>query len=190
MTAMSVEEGAGDRGADQAGDVVQLRSCRPRPGPASAFTPSDSSRARTKTIAGVAQGEPEADRQRALALVHQLAGGVVDRRDVVGVEGVPHAQGVGGHADADAEGLGAEAVVLGRDDRHQGEPADDVQRHDERAPSRRAGSTPPGSSSRVSGASGTRRGRRPRWWWSSWVLRRSGWGSGYRNRLLVANHSQ
>jgi hypothetical protein len=60
---------------------------------------------------GVAEGEEEADAQRPLALVHQLAGGVVDGGDVVGVEGVPHAEGVGEHRDADAEAL----VVLGDD---------------------------------------------------------------------------
>ena len=60
---------------------------------------------RPKTTRGVAEGEPEADRQRPLALGHQLAGGVVDGGDVVGVEGVPHAEGVGGDAEADAEDL-------------------------------------------------------------------------------------
>ncbi len=57
---------------------------------------------------GVAEREevPEAERPRpagALPLVHLLAGGVVDHRDVVGVEGVPQAERVGQHADADAE---------------------------------------------------------------------------------------
>jgi len=40
---------------------------------------------------GVADGEPEADRDGTLAVRHQLARGVVDGGDVVGVEGVPHA---------------------------------------------------------------------------------------------------
>ena len=43
-----------------------------------------------------------------LAVGHQLAGGVVDGGDVVGVEGVPHAEGVGGDAQADAEDLRAD----------------------------------------------------------------------------------
>ncbi len=48
----------------------------------------------------VAEGEPEPDRQRSAAAVgEQLAGGVVDRGDVVGVEGVPQAEGVGEHAE-------------------------------------------------------------------------------------------
>jgi len=51
----------------------------------------------------VAQGEEEADAQRPAAFVHQLAGGVVDRRDVVGIEGVPQPEGVGQHAGAHPE---------------------------------------------------------------------------------------
>ena len=46
---------------------------------------------------------PGAD--RLLPLVHQLAGRVVDGRDVVGVEGVTQPQGVGEHGDADTEAL-------------------------------------------------------------------------------------
>jgi len=41
----------------------------------------------------------------ALAVVDRLAGGVVDGRDVVGVERVPAAQGVGGDAQPNAEEL-------------------------------------------------------------------------------------
>ena len=51
----------------------------------------------------VAEREEEADAQRPLAVAHQLARGVVDRADVVGVEGVAHAERVGRDADADAE---------------------------------------------------------------------------------------
>ena len=40
----------------------------------------------------VAEGEEEPGGERPLAVGHQLAGGVVDGRDVVGVEGVPEAQ--------------------------------------------------------------------------------------------------
>jgi hypothetical protein len=59
---------------------------------------------------GVAEGEevPERERSRlvrTLTFVHHLAGGVVDGRDVVGVERVAQAQGVGGDAQADAEEL-------------------------------------------------------------------------------------
>ena len=68
--------------------------------PASARTPNASSRHEPEHDAGVPEGEPEADRQRPLALGHQLAGGVVDGGDVVGVEGVPHAERVRGDARA------------------------------------------------------------------------------------------
>ena len=44
---------------------------------------------------GVAHGEEEAHGHRALALLHQLAGDVVDGRDVVGVHGVPQTEAVG-----------------------------------------------------------------------------------------------
>ena len=80
--------------------------------PARARTPKASSRQSPNTIARVAQGEPEADRQRALPLGHQLAGGVVDGGDVVGVEGVPHAERVGGHAQPDAEDLARADLVV------------------------------------------------------------------------------
>jgi len=75
---------------------------------------------------GMPEREPEADAQGSFALVHQLAGGVVDRRDVVGVERVSEPQRVreAGHADP-------EALVVRRDDEQDehGEP-DDVQRGD------------------------------------------------------------
>ena len=51
----------------------------------------------------VPEREEEADAQRPLALGHQLARRVVDRRDVVGVEGVAQPERVGGDADADGE---------------------------------------------------------------------------------------
>jgi hypothetical protein len=41
----------------------------------------------------------------ALPVVHRLAGGVVDRRDVVAVNGLPQAQGLGGDHQLDAENL-------------------------------------------------------------------------------------
>ncbi len=43
----------------------------------------------------VAEREEEAHRDRPLAVLHQLAGRVVDRRDVVGVDRVAEAEGVG-----------------------------------------------------------------------------------------------
>lgn len=53
--------------------------------------------------AGVAEGEPEAGAHRSGAGAYQLAGGVVDDRDVVGVERVPGAEEERGDAHADAE---------------------------------------------------------------------------------------
>ncbi len=126
------QEGAGDGDADQAGRLVQggavlLDLARQR------ADAEGEQGAEAEDDRRVAQREPEADRQRALALAHQLAGGVVDGGDVVGVEGVPHAERVRGEPHAGAEDLAADVVVLGRDDREQGEPADHVQREDEAA---------------------------------------------------------
>jgi hypothetical protein len=89
----------------------------------------------------MSEREPEADRHRTLALRHQLAGGVVDRGNVIGVECMPHAKGVGGEAQPDAQHLGrADLVVLRRHDSDEYAPADyveqqDTARHtDDRAP--------------------------------------------------------
>jgi hypothetical protein len=78
----------------------------------------------------MAEGEPEPHRDRAFAVGHQLAGGVVDGRDMVGVEGVSQAQGVGGDAEPDAEHLRAHRVVPGNHDQQQRSPCDDVQQCD------------------------------------------------------------
>ena len=67
----------------------------------------DEQQARGEDDRGVAEGEPETGTDRRSALAHELAGGVVDRGDVVGVEGVPDAEHVGGQADADPEDAGA-----------------------------------------------------------------------------------
>ena len=75
--------------------------------------------------------EEEPDAERPLALLHELARRVVDGRDVVGVEGVAHAQRVGGQADAGGEGAaGAEAEVVRDDDPEEQAEADDVQADD------------------------------------------------------------
>ena len=57
---------------------------------------------------GMADGEEEADTDRALALLHQLAGDVVDGRDVVGVDGVAQAEAIGEQGGAQQDGLMAE----------------------------------------------------------------------------------
>jgi hypothetical protein len=80
--------------------------------------------------AGVAQGEEEPHRQRSLALTGQLAGGVVDGRDVIGVERVPHAQGVGQRPGAHAEHRRLADVVVAAQGGGQHPPADHVQPDD------------------------------------------------------------
>lgn len=81
---------------------------------------------------GVAQREPEADRDRAPAVGQLLAGGVVDGGDVVGVEGVPHADGVGGEAQAQPEHPASDTGQLGgRNEGGQDPPAGDVKHEDE-----------------------------------------------------------
>ena len=53
--------------------------------------------------AGVPQGEEKPHAQRALSVAQKLAGGVVNRRDVVGVERVSHPEGVGQRPRPEAE---------------------------------------------------------------------------------------
>ncbi len=78
----------------------------------------------------MSEGEEVAHAQRTLAVVDQLPGGVVDGRDVVGVEGVAHAEGVGQNAGTQAQqpGLGDAVMVGGR--RRNQTPADDVEGND------------------------------------------------------------
>src|SRR3954454_20065448 len=114
--------------------------------PASAFTPSDSRSASTNTIVEWprenqkptesgrrgAHRERPAGRRRADPVGEQLAGRVVDGGDVVGVEGVPQAEGVGEHPHADVEdAAGTQAEVPGDDEAEQHPEADDVQQHDD-----------------------------------------------------------
>ena len=95
----------------------------------------------------VAEREEEPDRQRPLALADQLAGGVVDGGDVVGVERVPHAEGVGQHARAHAEGLApADVVMPARDGGGEQAPSDHVQADDDAG--HRADPVPLGGSQR------------------------------------------
>ena len=72
----------------------------------------------------MAQREEESDGEGALPVAHQLAGGVVDGGDVVGVEGVPQAQGVGRQPDTNAKCLAAQAKPCGLYDVYQRDPAD------------------------------------------------------------------
>ena len=80
----------GDAGADRAAVVLERRDLR-----------VDGAR-RDREAGGereddrrVAEREEEADAERPLALLEQLPRRVVDRGDVVGVEGVAQAEGVG-----------------------------------------------------------------------------------------------
>jgi hypothetical protein len=79
----------------------------------------------------VTEGEPEPDAQRALAFLHQLAGRVVDRRDVIGIERMPQPERVGRHPDPDRErARPAEAVPVRCDQRDQCHEAEHVQAGD------------------------------------------------------------
>ena len=86
---------------------------------------------------GVAEGEEEAAAQGAFAVGHELAGGVVDAGDVVGVEGVPEPQEPGGDGDAqpDAESAAAADSLVVEVVRHHAQhvdaPACPVDRQDE-----------------------------------------------------------
>jgi hypothetical protein len=81
----------------------------------------------------VAEREREADAERAAALLHQVAGRVVNRRDVVGVERVPDAEQVGGQPGPRVHGRGparpAEAK-LSAVPHEQAEPRDVQREHD------------------------------------------------------------
>ena len=81
--------------------------------------------------AGVSEGEPESDGKRPAPVVHELARGVVDGRDVIGVEGVSHPEDICGDADSDAETLvRTELEVLGGHAPDQRAPPDQMQEDD------------------------------------------------------------
>ena len=99
--------------------------------PLSARIPIVNTNASDEDDRRVAEREEEADAERPLAFVHQLARRVVDRRDVVGIEGVAESERVGGDPDADRERpRGAEAVGIRRDEGEEEEEADDVEPDD------------------------------------------------------------
>ena len=89
----------------------------------------------------VAQREEEADRNRALALLHQLARYIVDGSDMVGIKGMPQPECVGQDTDADREHgvIAAKVIVLGGNQAEQDPEAEDVQEDDKtgHAPQRR-----------------------------------------------------
>jgi hypothetical protein len=75
----------------------------------------------------------ECSTEPSLPLADQLAGRVVDRRDVVGVERVAQPQGVGGDAEPDPEAAGLpDPHVPGRDGDREHAEAEHVQGDDRR----------------------------------------------------------
>jgi hypothetical protein len=79
----------------------------------------------------VAQREPEAYPKRGLSLADQLAGGVVDDGDVVGVERVPYPEQKGGNAQADpVYASAAQGEVLGSNSQDQYAPAGHIEQDD------------------------------------------------------------
>ena len=105
--------------------MVQLRGIvldRPDDGP----DPGRQQQRQPEHHRRVAQREEESDGKGALPVAHQLAGGVVDGGDVVGVEGVPQAQGVGRQPDTNAKRLAAQAKPCRLHDVYQGDPAEKV----------------------------------------------------------------
>src|SRR5215470_13142418 len=85
----------------------------------------------------MAEGEEETAGQRALAVGHQLAGGVVDARDVVGVEGVPEPEEPRGYRHAEPDPQARAAVrsfvdeVVRHDAQHVNAPPRGVDRENE-----------------------------------------------------------
>ena len=123
------QERAGHRHADEAADLLHLAG----------FALTTALAANAMAIGEhehdgrVAEREEEADAERPLALLQQEADGVVDRRDVVGVERVAQPEHVGDEAEADERRMGARVVEVQA-------PARDVQGRDEAV---EAGEPPP-----------------------------------------------
>ncbi len=128
MTSRNVPEIVGPdqtRGRMQPRAVVRDRA-------AQAADPEREQQREREDHARVPEREEEADADRPLALGHQLAGRVVDRADVVGVEGVAKAERVGGEAEADGEeAAAAEREVLRGDQREEQKAANRVQAADD-----------------------------------------------------------
>ena len=102
-------------------------SRRPATAPRRPRTPRTTRRPRAKTTSS-ARGEPEADAQGPLALAHELARRVVDRRDVVSVERVAQAEGVGRDPQAQAKHPArVQGVMVWHHGEEQDREADDVQ---------------------------------------------------------------
>ena len=120
-----VEESGRDDGAEDPAELLEPRSVV-RDRPIHRLLGDDDARPDGDHDGRVAEREEVADAERLLSLVHQLAGGVVDRRDVVGVEGVAQPERVGQHRHADAQAL----VVAGDDEDDEDPEPDDVEQQD------------------------------------------------------------
>ena len=139
------QERSRDRRADQAAGAVQRRAVA-RDVAAEALDAQREADGEQEDDRRVPEREEEPDPERPLAVGHQLARRVVDRADVIGVEGVAQAERVGRDPDADAECARAELEVGGLDDADQQSEPDDVQRHDRQY--EQAGAPPLGGSQR------------------------------------------
>ena len=92
------QERARDASGRSARSPGAASSRRSRPSPLRPLMPSANRPASSEHDRRVPEREEEADAERPLAVGHQLARGVVDRADVVGVERVAQAERVGGDA--------------------------------------------------------------------------------------------
>ena len=125
------QEGARHRGADEAERLLERRAVVLHL-TGQRLDADAQEEAEAEDHAGVTEGEPEADRDRLLAVGDQLARRVVDRGDVIGVERVPHAERVGRDAQADTEdGPVPDAEVLRAHDPDQGAPAGHIEQQHE-----------------------------------------------------------
>ena len=92
---MAMQEGARDQRPDHAADVLEAGEVA-----LDVLGRDGDGQGQADDHGRMAQGEEEPDAERPLAPLHQVAGGVVDGRDVVGVEGVAQPEAVGQTAGA------------------------------------------------------------------------------------------
>src|ERR1019366_1416561 len=105
----------------------------------------------------MAEGEVEPHAEGSLAIADELAGGVVDGRNVVGVKGVPYAKRVRQHAGADAEEARLVDVVVTVEGSGQHAPAENVQAEDEQRHRTDTGPFPRGQAGPDPGQAGRHR---------------------------------
>jgi len=73
------------------------------------------------------EGEIKTHRGRSPVFRHQFAGSIVDGRDVIGIEGMPHTEHVGEQGEADSKDAATHQIVGRHDQREQCAESDDVQ---------------------------------------------------------------